>query len=60
MVKGYAIGIEDNLLVGADMMIFITDCLGQMVLVRDSLLLSIHNIYARRRYIAVGLYGESA
>jgi hypothetical protein len=34
MRQNYSIGLENHILVGADMLVFISDCLGQMAMVR--------------------------
>ena len=59
MVKFYGIGIENNILEGADVLNYTTDLLGQVVLVRQLLSLGQHSTIftSHFRLIVVGLYG---
>jgi hypothetical protein len=59
MIEIYDIGIENNILEGADVLNYTTDLLGQLVLVRHLLSLGPHSRYSHPifRLIVVGLYG---
>jgi len=61
MVQGFSIGAEDHRLVGADLLNFIIDWLGQSVLVRYIIVFLVSSALTTAcRYIAAGLYGANA
>jgi hypothetical protein len=62
MVRHYAISIETHILTGADMISIITDCVGQLILVRYILHLPVSIAFtpALNRYIGAGLSGIGA